>query len=221
MVAIICVGGVVLLWRFLIVLGTVVFETVGLSPQAAGFEARSALVGAGYTTSQSEPVARNPAARRVASILVISGYFGPTTVLALLGVGFVVPTSDDLSQRGLVLAALIVGLFVVDRLGIIRSIGTRPARAVARRLLANSTFEALIDVGDHMVASLTVPLDGSRADDLLVLLRSPAIKILAIDRGDQAPTLIPTDTDPIETCAGDRVVLFGPRDALEPLRATA
>jgi hypothetical protein len=219
MVAIVSVGAVLLLWRFIVVFGTAVFETSGLSPQAAGFEARSAIVGAGYTTSQSEPVVRNPSARRAAGILVVFGYFGPTTVLALLGVGFVVPTNEDLSQRGVVFVAVLV-VFLLDRLGIIRAVGARPARAVARRWVARSTFEEWIDVGDHMVASLIVPSDSSRAQELLPLLDTIGTQVLAIERGADVETIVRSGTEPVEPHPGDRIVLFGQRSALEPLQTS-
>ena len=74
---------VLVIWRFSIVFGTVVFEGAGVPRGAAGFEASSALVGAGYTTAQSEYVVRNPAARRVARALVVFGYLGPPVVIAL------------------------------------------------------------------------------------------------------------------------------------------
>jgi hypothetical protein len=220
MVAVVSVGGVLLLWRFMVVFGTTVSETTGLSPQAAGFETRSALVGAGYTTSQSERVVRNPAARRAAGVLVMLGYFGPATVLALLGVGFVIPTNEDLTRRTVVFGALLVGLFLLDRLGIIRAIGVRPARAVARRWVAASTFEAWIDLGDHIVASLIVPSDSSRAQDVLPLLDATGIQLLAIDRGADVATIVPTGTEPVEPRPGDRIVVFGQRSALEHLQTT-
>ncbi len=86
-------------------------------------------MGAGYTTAQSEYVVRDPAAQRVASILVVFGYFGPAAVLALLGVSFVVPVGEDLTDRTIALVVLVLGLIVVERLGVIRALGARPARA--------------------------------------------------------------------------------------------
>ncbi len=104
---------VLLVWRFFIVVGETVFAAAGLPPKAAAFEARSALVGAGYTTSQSEYVVRDPAARRVASTLVLFGYFGPTVIVALLGISFVLPSGEDLTARGVTLFVLIGGLIVL------------------------------------------------------------------------------------------------------------
>ena len=127
---------VVLVWRFFILVGETVFAAAGLPPKAAAFEARSALAGAGYTTSQSEYVVRDPAARRFASTLVLLGYFGPTLILALLGVSFVLPTGEDLTARTITLVALLGGLLPVrsarcvssDRCPTSASRGQAPAR---------------------------------------------------------------------------------------------
>ena len=136
---------VLLVWRFFIVLGETVFAATGLPPKAAAFEARSALVGAGYTTTQSEYVVRDPAARRVASMLVLFGYFGPTLVLALLGVSFVLPTGEDLTARGVTLFVLVAGLFVSDRFGVIRK-DRNSTRACAGK--ASDRRRHVRDVGD-------------------------------------------------------------------------
>ena len=118
----------IVFWRFLVIFGTTVFETVGLSRTAAGFESRSAIVGAGYTTARSERVIDDPASRRVAAMLVVVGYFGPTVVVGLLGISFVTPTNDDPVNRWVVLLALLVVLYVLDRLGVFRALATAPAQ---------------------------------------------------------------------------------------------
>ena len=144
------------IWRFLVIFGTTVFQTVGLSHTAAGFESRSAIVGAGYTTARSERVIDDPAARRVAAMLVVVGYFGPTVVVGFLGISFVTPTDDDLFNRWAVLLGLLIILYVLDRLGVFRALSATPARALARHATSRTTFETWIVVGDRAVASMVV-----------------------------------------------------------------
>ena len=120
---------VLIVWRFCVVFDATVFQAAGLPGPAAGFEARSALVGAGYTTSQSELVVRYPPARRVAATLAVFGYFGPALILALLGVSFVVPVGEDLTLRAVMPGVLLVGLLAVDRVGVIQFVARRPATA--------------------------------------------------------------------------------------------
>ena len=212
---------VALLWRFLILVGEAVFAAAGLPPKAAAFEARSALVGAGYTTSQSEYVVRDPAARRFASTLVLLGYFGPTLVLALLGVSFVLPTGEDLTARGITLVVLIGGLFLFDRLGLIRAIGARPARAVARRLLAHDPFDTWIVVGDHVIAAVLISKDPERSEPMIATLNHPSVRILAVEPAAPGQPTFPDESQLVVPQPGDRVVAFGPEQALELVRRSA
>ena len=212
---------VVLVWRFFILVGESVFAAAGLPPKAAAFEARSALVGAGYTTSQSEYVVRDPAARRFASTLVLLGYFGPTLVLALLGVSFVLPTGEDLTARGITLVVLIGGLFLFDRLGLIRAIGARPARAVARRLLAHDPFDTWVVVGDHVIAAVLISKDPERSEPMIATLNHPSVRILAVEPAAPGQPTFPDESQLVVPQPGDRVVAFGPEQALELVRRSA
>lgn len=214
------VGVVVVLtiWRFLVIFGGEVFQSVGLSRKAAGFEARSALVGAGYTTNQSEAIVQHPVTRKVAAMLIVTGYFGPTTLIALLGVSFVAPTDADLSDRLILLVVLLTALLALDRLGVIRAIGSVPARAVARRMLDGDPFESWIAVGDHAVGEIIVPLEDTRVAAVIAVLHSDDVRVLAVDRSRPGHIAIPDDRHPTDLAAGDRVVVFGPQRQLGSLR---
>ena len=166
---------VLLIWRFFMILGEEVFAAAGLPRTAARFEARSALVGAGYTTSQSEYVVRDPAAQRVAAILVVFGYFGPAALLALLGVSFVVPTGEDLTSRALTLVVLLLGLILVERLGVIRALGSRPAGALTRRMITNGAIDTWLVVGDRAIAAAVIPPEPARAERTIAVLTAPDV----------------------------------------------
>ena len=209
---------VVLVWRFFILVGETVFEATGLPPKAAAFEARSALVGAGYTTSQSEYVVRDPAARRFASTLVLLGYFGPTLILALLGFSFVLPSGEDLTARTITLVVLVGGLLVLDRLGAIRTIGARPARAVARRILADDTFETWVVIGDRVIAAVQIPKDPERSEPMIATLSDPGVRILAVEPAEPGQPTFPDESQLVVPRPGDRVVAFGPEQAFERVR---
>jgi hypothetical protein len=202
---------VLLVWRFFLVLGETVFNAAGLPPKAAAFEARSALAGAGYTTSQSEYVVGDPASQRVASLLVLFGYFGPTVMVALLGISFVLPSGEDLTERGVLLFVLIGGLLVVDRLGVIRALGARLARAVAKRFVDDGAFETWVAVGDHVIATMLIPSDPERAEQMIVSLNEPGVRILAVEPAGRGQPTFPDESQPIAPHPGDRVVAFAPR----------
>lgn len=207
-----------IIWRFFMVFGTAVFAAAGLPGPAAGFEARSALVGVGYTTSQSELVVRSPPARRVAALLAVFGYFGPAVILALLGVSFVVPTDEGLTARFVWLLALLTGLVVVDRIGLIKLMAGRPAMALARRMTGNVAVEQWIVVGDHVVAAVTIPQDDNSARELAAALTDADLSILAIDSLAAGTVVVSANTTPAPPSAGDRVVVFGPYEAVDAIR---
>ncbi|MDH3678767.1 MAG: TrkA C-terminal domain-containing protein [Acidimicrobiia bacterium] len=209
---------VVFVWRFCVLFGAAVFEAAGLPGPAAGFEARSALVGAGYTTSQSELVVRYPPARRVAATLVVFGYFGPALILALLGVSFVVPADEDLTVRVVTLAALLAGLVVVDRIGILHSLARWSATALTQRMTGNLALERWIVVGDHAIAAATIPCDADQAKEVIEALTGADVRVVAIERAGARDLVIPTNSPPTRPTPGDRVVVFGPRSSLDAIR---
>lgn len=219
MLAIVSIGVVLAVWRFAVVFGAVVFEGVGLSRSAAGFESRSALVGAGYTTSQSEAVVDNPVTRRVAAMLIVFGYFGPPTLIALLGATFVVPTDDDLGDRFLLLIVMLAALFLLDRAHFFQWVGARPARRLARRMLGRTAVDTWVAIGDRIVAEVVVPADEPRASDTIAALANDEIRTLAVDDGTPGGTTYPDDGRPAGAGPGDRIVVFGPRQILNPLRS--
>lgn len=65
-------------------LATYVLIQTGLSREMARFQARSALSGVGYTTSEAEHMVNHPVRRRVVMLLMLLGNAGIVTVLASL-----------------------------------------------------------------------------------------------------------------------------------------
>ncbi len=211
-----------LVWRFVVLWAAAVFEAVGLVPAAARFEARSALTGAGYTTAQSELVALHPSARRVASTLMVTGYLGPATILALLGVSFVLPPDGEgLQPQAITLAVLCAAFFGLDRVGALRAIGSRPARALARRMLDTDAFETWTLIGDQAIATMIMPDDPIPAREAAAAVDDAEIVLLAITPADQGGTVHLTEgSPPGQPGAGDHLVVFGPQHALERLRTS-
>ena len=215
MVAVVALVVLIAVWRFAVVFGAAVFEGVGLSGSAAGFESRSALVGAGYTTSQSEAVVENPVTRRVAAGLIVFGYFGPPALVALLGATFVIPTDEDLADRLLALIVMLFALFLLDRAGFFQRVGARPARRLARRMLGTTAVDNWVTVGDHVVAEVIVPPDEVQAGAIIDALTADHVRVLArcvvvalgglgesepgvVDRDAAEALLEPDDDAPVE-----------------------
>jgi hypothetical protein len=222
MIGVIGVFAVLLAWRFVVLWASVVFESAGLSPPSASFEARSALTGAGYTTSRSEHVAEHPAARRAASTLMLVGYWGPATILALLGTSFVVPPDGEgLRACALTLTVLTVSLFALDRFGVISTIGRRPATALARRTTRTNAFETWTLIGDQAIATLTIPVDRTQAGRALIAVDAAEVTLLAVTPATQRDSVDLAGSSGQEGPGpGDHVAVCGPQRAIEALRAS-
>ena len=85
----------------------VAIALTGLSREAARFQARSALSGAGFTTSEAEAVVKHPVRRPVVTALLLVGIAGLVTCLATLSITF---ANTDRAQAFGRLGVLIVAL---------------------------------------------------------------------------------------------------------------
>lgn len=221
MPAVFAIVAVVVFWRFLVLTAGEVFERAGLSPEAARFEARSALTGSGYTTSESETVVRDPASRRVASALFMVGFVGPVTILGLLGFGFLLPSSENQELRLVVLLGLFAGIGFLERIGVVKRVGRWPARMVAKRVFRARVPDTWMVVGRHAIASLQVSPDSGLTDRPIGdLFGDRDITVLLIRRNTQeTPHDVPSPTPDELTTAGDLLILFGGVTDLTDLRS--
>ncbi|MEX0835365.1 MAG: hypothetical protein WD010_04695, partial [Nitriliruptor sp.] len=88
---------------------TIALTLTGMSREAARFQARSALTGAGYTTTESESVVNHPLRRRIVMTLMLIGSAGIVTVLASVMLTLVRAGSSETGNSTLTLLALVVG----------------------------------------------------------------------------------------------------------------
>ena len=89
MVALASVLIIVLISLILTRIATVALIQTGLSRETARFQARSALTGTGFTTSESETIVNHPVRRRLVLSLMLVGSAGVVTVIATLLLSFV------------------------------------------------------------------------------------------------------------------------------------
>ncbi len=68
---------------------TQAFEMTGLSHDAARFQARSALTGTGFTTSEAESVVDHPVRRRILMVLMVLQSAGLVTLVSTFVLSFV------------------------------------------------------------------------------------------------------------------------------------
>src|SRR4051794_21778348 len=113
MVALISVLIIVLLSVLITRVATVALSLTGMSRESARFQARSALTGVGFTTSEAEDVVGHPVRRRIVGGLMLVGSAGLVTAVSSLILSF--NHSNGRAARGVVLGCGLALLWLVSR----------------------------------------------------------------------------------------------------------
>jgi hypothetical protein len=92
MIAIISLLLVLYLSLFITRIATIILVHTGLPRQIAKFQARSAMTGCGYTTSEAEQMLNHPLRRRVIQVLMLLGHIGIVASMSTAIIGFVTPS---------------------------------------------------------------------------------------------------------------------------------
>src|SRR5919199_5871683 len=103
----------------------------GLSRDVARFQARSAFLGVGFTTTESEAIVNHPVRRRIAGALILLGNVGIVSAGASLVLSFTRATGTQAAQRALV---LVVGLAVLVVLVRSKPVDVAMSRVIAAAL---------------------------------------------------------------------------------------
>ena len=100
MISIVSLFVVVVLSLMVTRVGAVALRLTGMSSDAARFQARSALTGAGFTTVESEQVLGHPVRRRIISLLMVLGNIGLVAASGTLSVSLVGIEEEAALPRG-------------------------------------------------------------------------------------------------------------------------
>ena len=149
MIAIATVLIVVLISLLATRVATMALVLTGLSRESARFQARSALTGTGYTTSESEAIVNHSVRRRIVLTLMLMGSAGIVTVIAAVMISFVNADSrDTLIRLGSLVVALAVLLVLARSDRIDRVLMAMISRALRRwTQLDARDFAALLHLG--------------------------------------------------------------------------
>lgn len=118
---------------------TIALVLTGMSVQAARFQARSALSGTGFTTTEAESVVDHPVRRRVVMGLMLLGSAGLVTAIATLIISFANADRGETLTR---LGVLIVALLAIYGLSRNRTVDRRLSALIARLLERYTDLEA-------------------------------------------------------------------------------
>ena len=83
MVSVVSLLLVIALSMLVIRIGTVALSMTGLSEEVARLQSLSAFSGTGFTTDEAESVVKDPARRRIATLLIRLGAIGVVSSIAL------------------------------------------------------------------------------------------------------------------------------------------
>lgn len=89
MISVVSVLLVMALSMLVIRIGSVAFLMTGLSEEVAQFQSLSAFSGTGFTTDEAESIVKNPARRRITTLLIRLGSIGIVSTMATLLLSFV------------------------------------------------------------------------------------------------------------------------------------
>jgi hypothetical protein len=195
----------------------------GLPPEMAGFQARSAFTGAGFTTVEAENVVNQPQRRRIIATTMLVGNLGTPTLIVTVIIGLVGPGPGDTPERLLVTVA---GLFVVLALlnlppvnRLLVRIGENYAR---RRLIASVGSESLelFEFPDgHVVAEVVVTSTPDLGPRSLRGLDAAlgGLRLLGVSRAENRAVLVSEPPADMDLVQGDVLVVFGRREAVASL----
>ena len=219
MIALVSVLAVVLLSLIVTRVAAVLLVLTGMSHEAGRFQARSAFMGVGFTTSEAEAVTTHPQRRRIVAALMLLGSAGLVTAIASLIVSFGGTPRGDGLVRAL---ALIGGLLLLYLLARSSWIDRRLEALVGDIMRAGGMsvrdYASLLDLeGDYAVAEKHVDAEDWMAERTLgdLCLDEEGISVLGVHRHRGGYLGLPRGDVLIEP--SDRVVLYARESLLDEL----
>jgi hypothetical protein len=212
MSAIISLFVVVLLSVLVARIGTVALVQTGLSHEAARFQANSAFLGVGFTTTEAESVVDHPVRRRILLLLMLLGNAGligvvASVMLTFLGVG----GRQALTRAAALLAGLVLLWLAIRTPLVSRSMSALIGAALRRWTdLDARDYAALLNLsGDWSVDELRVRPDDWVCDCTLAELdlEHEGVLVLGIYRADGI--FVGTPTGHTRVRVGDTLVVYG------------
>ncbi len=201
---------------------TTALTLTGMSREQARFQARSALTGAGFTTTESESIVTHPVRRRIVMLLMLTGSAGIVSVIGTIAIG---AAQENATTRNPVLAlgGLVVGILAllwIMKLRPVDRVLSRVIRAGLRRYtdLEVRDVESLMDIhGGYSIAELLVEEADWVCDSTLAEMRlnDEGILVLGVHRRNGGYDGAPKGT--LAVHAGDTLLLYGHQDRIAQL----
>ncbi len=202
-------------------IATTALTLTGMSHEQARFQARSALTGAGFTTTESESIVTHPVRRRIVMMLMLTGSAGIVSVIGTIAIG--ASGAESASEGIWSFVGLIVGIVVLLRLIRLRAVDRVLSRLIRIGLnrwtdLDVRDVESLLDIhGGYSIAELLVEGTDWICDRSLIDMRlnDEGILVLGIQRRNGGYDGAPKGTSTVH--AGDTLLLYGHQDRIAQL----
>ncbi len=202
--------------------GTIALTSTGMSTEVAHFQARSALLGVGFTTSESDLVVNHPVRRRIVLALMLVGNAGLITIIGTVVVGFTGVANDvDVLLK---VGALALGLIIILLAARSRTVDRFLSHLISSALRRFTDLEVrdyvqLLDLAtNYAVVELGVDANSWVAEHRLADLRLPdeGVLVLGIRRTDG--TFVGAPRGHTHLHEHDTLILYGYADVLDELR---
>lgn len=220
MIAVASLLSVLVLSIFVTRVGAVALVLTGISPDVARFQARSALTGSGFTTSESEQIVAHPVRRRVVGALMLLGNLGivaasGTLILSLVGI----EERADATR----LVVLVIGLIVLYFFAMSKVIDRAMCGVISWALakyteIETRDFTALLHIrGGYQIGEIRIEPDDRIVGMTLVEagLSDQGVLVLGIDGVDGIFEGAPRTNHRI--VAGETLIVYGQPEAVEEL----
>lgn len=201
--------------------GTIAFIHTGLSKDAAKFQARSAYLGVGFTTQESELVVNDPVRRKILTVLIFLGNAGIITTISSVIFSFIsIEESGFFSTEIIVLFSGLLFLIALSRSKFI----DRKLSALIDKALSRYTY---LDVKDyysllHLEENYRVSEIKVKKEDWLtnktlkkLELDAEGVRVLGVRRLNG--NYIGAPKGDTEIKEGDVIILYGKTETLQSL----
>ncbi|MCF8104413.1 MAG: TrkA C-terminal domain-containing protein [Desulfohalobiaceae bacterium] len=200
---------------------TIALTHTGLTRESAKFQARSALSGAGFTTSESEMVVNHPVRRKIVMFLILIGNAGIVAAMSSLILTFV--SEGDQTSLSIKIVLLVCGIVAIWGFASSQWVDRRLSRLIDVMLkrytkLNITDYASLLHLtGEYRLAELKIKtndwLDGLELKQ--ARLRDEGINVLGVRRQDG--TYIGNPVGETSLQRGDSLVLYGRISAIDEL----
>lgn len=211
-VALITLFAIIILSLIVTRIATIALTLTGMSSEVARFQARSALTGAGFTTSESEAMMSHPVRRRIIMTLMLIGNAGIVTVIAsLILVSFNAGASSWLGQLTIVLVGLTILLALTQNRWVDKNLTRLINFAIMRwtNIETTDTASLIYLGGEYQVSELKVEPGDWLADKSLAELNLPDEGVLVLGIQETSGEYNGTPLASSKIKVGDILLLYG------------